>query len=188
MNGKISRSLGILYKARKVFNRNTLATLYNSFIHPLFSYCICVWGNSPMCYLDPIVKLQKRAIRVVAGAKFRANTAPLFKELNIMNVNNIYVYNVLIIMYKHHHGKIPDIFQPFFVRNNEIHDHATRQQSYLHVNKQMSVRSAKSFRNTGVKIYNYFKTFVKFDIGVSTFKTQVKKYIIDKDISFLIAR
>ena len=139
-----------------------------------------------MCYLDPVIKVQKRAIRVVAGASFYANTAPLFKELNIMNLGNVYIYNVLIIMYKHHHGKIPDIFQPFFVRNSEIHGHATRQQSHLHVNKQKSMRSAQSFRNSGVKIYNYFKSIVNFDMSVSTFKTQVKKYLIDNDISFLL--
>ena len=147
-----------------------------------------MWGRAPACYLDPIIKVQKRAIRVVAGANFLANTAPLFKELNILNFRNIYVYSVLMIMYKHHHAKIPNIFNPFFVRNSEIHSYDTRQQTYLHVNKQKSLTSSQSFRNSGVKIYNYFRSYANFNVGVSSFKTHVKKYLIDNDISFLISR
>ena len=94
--------------------------------HPR-AYCICVWGSPFNCYLHPIVKQLKRAIRVVTGAKFLANNAPFFKELNVTNLNNIYVYNVTIIMYKFYHCKLPNIFHPFFVRNNEVHSYATRQ-------------------------------------------------------------
>ena len=86
MKGKISRSLGILYKARKIFDKSTLLTLYNSFVHPLFMYCICVWGNAPDIYLNPLVTLQKRAARVIAGAKRIAHSAPIFKELKILNM------------------------------------------------------------------------------------------------------
>ena len=34
MKGNISKSLGILYKCKKIFNQDTLLTLYNSFIYP----------------------------------------------------------------------------------------------------------------------------------------------------------
>ena len=116
IKGKISRSLGILYKAKKIFVKKTLLTLYNSFIHPLFMYCICVWGNAPRSHLDPLLKLQKRAVRIIYGAKYREHTSPLFQNLKIMNLYNIYIYNILLIMFKHHHGKLPTIFDSFFTR------------------------------------------------------------------------
>ena len=125
IKGKISRALGILYKAKRIFNKKTLHTLYNSFIHPLFMYCVCVWANVPRLHLDPLEKLQKRAVRVIAGAKYLAHTAPLFKELTIMNLINIYVYNMLMIMYKYHHDSLPDIFNPFFSLNGDIHSRDT---------------------------------------------------------------
>ena len=84
MKGKISRAMGILYKCRKYLNQSSLLTLYNAFIYPYFTYCIPVWGNTYNSYLDPLIKLQKRAVRIIANADFRANTAPLFKDLKIL--------------------------------------------------------------------------------------------------------
>ena len=43
--GKMSKGIGIIIKARKVFNEATLLSLYNSLILPYLSYCIHVWGK-----------------------------------------------------------------------------------------------------------------------------------------------
>ena len=44
IKNKISKGIGILCQARKIFSLKTLNTLYYSFIHPYFMYCIEVWG------------------------------------------------------------------------------------------------------------------------------------------------
>ena len=65
IKGKISRSLGILYKCKKFFKDSTLVMLYNAFIYPYFTYCVTGWGNTYSSYLDPFIKLQKKAIRLI---------------------------------------------------------------------------------------------------------------------------
>ena len=149
-------------------------------------YCICIWGNSPFVYLKPLVMLQKRAVRVIAGAKYLAHTSPIFKELKILNMNNIYVYNLLLIMYKHHHNKLPAIFDPFFVRFNELHSYGTRHSDHLRAPEQTNARSTHSVRSRGYKIYNYFVTRLDFNVEISSFKRQAKSYLLDNDISFLL--
>ena len=69
VKGKISRSLGILYKCQKYFDSETLLMLYNSFIYPHFTYCVSVWGNTYKTYLSPIISLQDRAVRLISRAK-----------------------------------------------------------------------------------------------------------------------
>jgi hypothetical protein len=69
VKGKISRSLGILYKCRKYFDSDTLLMLYNSFVYPHFTYCLAVWGNTCKSYLTPLISLQNRAIRLISGVK-----------------------------------------------------------------------------------------------------------------------
>ena len=44
--GKMSKGIGIIIKARKVFNETTLLSVYNSLILPYVSYCIHVWGKA----------------------------------------------------------------------------------------------------------------------------------------------
>ena len=77
IKGKISRALGVLYKCRKYLNQSTLLTLYYAFIYPYFTYCIPVWGNTFQTYLQPLIVLQKRAVRIIGNAAFKANTAPI---------------------------------------------------------------------------------------------------------------
>ena len=43
---KMSKGIGIIIKARIVFNEATLLSLYNSLILPYVSYCIHVWGRA----------------------------------------------------------------------------------------------------------------------------------------------
>ena len=47
--------LGIITKARKYLNRETLLKLYNAFVFPYLTYCVEVWGTAPKKYLDPII-------------------------------------------------------------------------------------------------------------------------------------
>ena len=186
IKGKISRTLGILYKSKKVFDKKVLLTLYNSFIHPLFTYCICVWGRTPQCYLEPLKKLQKRAIRIIAGVNRLAHTAPLFNDLKVMNIENIYIYNSMLTMYKYHHSKLPSIFSSFFSRNIEIHSHNTRQQSKLHVLRKTSTKAGNTFRVCGVKIYNHLVTRLDLSAKISPFKKALKMYILDNHMESFV--
>ena len=54
IKGKLTKSIGIICKARTLVNRSTLVTLYNSFVLPYISYCIEVWGKTFDKYLFPI--------------------------------------------------------------------------------------------------------------------------------------
>ena len=44
IKSKISKSIGILYKAKRVFRSSTLLSLYNTLIYPYLMYCVEVWG------------------------------------------------------------------------------------------------------------------------------------------------
>ena len=52
VKNKISKGIGIMYKARNYINKKTLLGLYHSYINPYFIYCIESWGNASNCHLD----------------------------------------------------------------------------------------------------------------------------------------
>ena len=78
---KISKSIGILYKARPFKNHQGLMTLYNSFLYPYLSYCIQIWGGTYKSYLNPLQSLQREAIRCIYA--FCVN---MITEMTIMTV------------------------------------------------------------------------------------------------------
>ena len=81
IKGKVAHGVGILYKSRPYFSLETMRMLYNAFICLYFTYCFEVWGNTYQYYLEPLVKLQKCAIRTIARAIKYEHTLPLFQNL-----------------------------------------------------------------------------------------------------------
>ena len=178
IKGKVARGLGILYKSKRLLNKDSLVQLYNSFIYPYINYCICVWGNTCMSYLSPLTKLQKKAVRIVSGAKRSEHTYPLFKELRILRIREVYAYSLQLIMFKYHHGLLPNIFGNFFVLNNSIHSYGTRQENLMHVPLLKSKQASLTIRNLGVKSYNHFIDLLDLDCSELCYKIQLKNYFL----------
>ena len=54
VNNKISKGIGIMFKARDYLNKNCLSNLYHTYIFPYLLYCIEVWGNVSHCHIPPL--------------------------------------------------------------------------------------------------------------------------------------
>ena len=44
VKSKISKGIGIMYKARQFLTKKALLMLYHAYIYPYMTYCIEVWG------------------------------------------------------------------------------------------------------------------------------------------------
>ena len=55
---KMSKGIGIIIKARKHFNKETLLNLYNTMVLPFISYCVHVWGKAASTQINKIHILQ----------------------------------------------------------------------------------------------------------------------------------
>ena len=51
---KVSKCIGILYRAKAFINRESLLTLYHSFLYPYLTFSIHVWGGTYKAYLTPL--------------------------------------------------------------------------------------------------------------------------------------
>ena len=111
---KLSKSLGILSRARKFLNQDILKQLYYSFAYPYLIYCIVIWGHAPAASLWPLFRAQKRAIRIISNTKRRESTQPSSKKLRILRLPELYTFAVLIFMFKFKHGSLPAIFNNFY--------------------------------------------------------------------------
>ena len=67
--GKVARGIGIIIKARKWLNQDSLISLYYSFIYPYFIYCNHVWGTTCKTYIEPLSVLQKKNHSNYCGSK-----------------------------------------------------------------------------------------------------------------------
>ena len=109
---KLSKSVGILSKARKKLYRSSLITLYYAFAYPYFIYCNAVWGKNYPTTLDRLIMLQKKLVRIITCSPFRAHTE-LFFANRILNLVDINDYIIGTFMYEYMHGHVTDIYNNF---------------------------------------------------------------------------
>ena len=70
ISNKISKSLYAIRAAKSYLSHGSLKSLYFALIHSHLIYGIQVWSSAPLKYINTLVTLQKKAIRLVSAAKY----------------------------------------------------------------------------------------------------------------------
>ena len=156
---------------------DTLRTIYNALIQPHLYYCILTWGFSN----SRIQKLQKKAIRIICGAKYNAHTDPLFKNLSILKVQDIFTLQCAKFFFRFSNKKLPVYFNDFFQRNNDIHDHNTRNSNALHLFQYRNQTSRNFIRFNIPNLINNLPGNVKEKIqthSIEGFSNYLELYLI----------
>jgi len=138
IRSKISSAIGIIQRNKHFLTQNLRRQLYFSLIHPHLLYGIELWGGAAQKHLKPLQNLQKRALRVVAGAKPRTTTTPLFKNAKILKLTDIYELQIAKLMFSGFHNTLPPNIQRQI--NKTQQNRSTRQ---THLNLYIKQRSTK---------------------------------------------
>ena len=104
---KISKVIGMINKIKGNVSRNVMINLYYIFVSPYLNYCNLVWGNAAHVHINKLHILQKRIVRIICKVNFREHTKELFSNINVLNVFDIYKYNVNLFMFKHYKNLLP---------------------------------------------------------------------------------
>ena len=173
LSQKLSKSIGILSRARRFLNKKTLLQLYYSFLYPYITYCNIIWGNAPDYVLWPIFRAQKRAIRIIANIRQRDSTKTAFHLLHILRLPDIYVFSVLIFVYKYKNGLLPDPFKEFYMTNSQVHRYPTRKANQLRVPLTKTKMASSFVKNTGGNIWNNFGDTITQDMRIGALKRAI---------------
>ena len=182
IKNKIAKSIGIIHKTRNFLNKNTLRNLYYTFIYPYLIYYIEIWGNTNDIHLDPLVKIQKKGIRVVTFSHHRESTAPLFQNLNILNFKKLVTQRIALLMFKYHKGILPDPINNLFSINSNRHNYHTRQTNDLEVSTGKGEHVYNLFSFHGVRIWNHISNKIQIDVSYACLKFLSKTYLQNNDI------
>ena len=98
--------------------KSTLRSLYYSFIYPYLDYNIINWSNAPKTTLNCLRKSNRKAIKTILSANNNAHFPPLFKELEILPLNELIKYRRGTYMYKLTKNLLPASAHNWFKKNN----------------------------------------------------------------------
>ena len=177
IKNKMSKGIGVLCKARKLLKESTLVTLYNTLIYPYLTYCIEVWGGCRSSDINSVFLLQKRAVRIIASAPFRANSCNLFKKYKILPIAQVYVYCILVFMFKFNSSMLPKIFDTMFKYINN--SYCTRQTGKLYVPIGKCSSMYNMIRFKGVKLWNSYYDIIDTACNIHTYKKKLKLHLMN---------
>ena len=108
---KISSSLFVINRVKNLLNERSLKTLYTSLIQSHLEYAVIIWSTCNLSSLQPLIIMQKKAIRIISNAPFNAHTEKLFKKHNILPINELAIYSKIMFMYDYLTNRLPNSFE-----------------------------------------------------------------------------
>ncbi len=104
----------------------------NAYIFSKIQYYIEVYGQASTSTLRKVQIQQNRALKILHNKDYYTPTKSLYKELNLLLVEDIYKVGGLKFVYKQQNNLLPNVFSQFDIENSSIHSHKTRQSHDLH--------------------------------------------------------
>ena len=178
----ISRSLGIMGRAKLFLSSDELKLLYNTLVLPYLNYCAAVWGSNYQTRLDKLIKLQKRAIRIIDKKPYYYPTRELFIKYKILKLPDLVIEQQIIILLGHLNQTLPSPISTMFKHYTPV---STRAVQHYHIPYANTNYRSFSLSITAPKAWNKIVCKLHSDIrnvprNKCTLKKHVRQYILDR--------
>ena len=150
VSNKVSRVLGIMNRLKHFLPFSALRLMYQSLVNCHLQFCILAWGYE----CKRVYNLLKKAIRIMTASKYNAHTEPLFKQLNIMKIEDSFELQCLKFYHKFKTNTLPAFFDNIFTRNSDIHPYGTRGRDQLHFFPYKKTGASKCLRHSIPNLIN----------------------------------
>ena len=162
---KLSRVLCLLRGLKDLVPDNYIRNSYFAFFQSVIMYGLLFWGNGSN--INDVLLLQKKAIRIMKSAPNREHCKPLFKELNIMTIVNLYIYQVLLYMKE-------NIINMRY--REDIHTHNTRYSKKIDVPFSRLSKVKNSYLIMGPKLFNKLPSSIQ-QLPFRTYKNKLQNWL-----------
>ena len=160
-----------MYRLREYMNTKMLKNIYNSLIYSHLVYGIQVWGSACETELKPILILQKKAVRMmVKRDQYQSGSLvhcdPIFKELKLLKVKDIFKFHVAKFIYSALSFDTPSIFFDWFRTNHTVHNYNTISNTNINMKNYFEINNVSKtniLHTQGSKLINYGGKMMKVE-------------------------
>ena len=150
-----------------------------SLIYSHINYCILIWGSAEDSIIEPLFKLQKKAIRIITKSRFLEHTAPLFKSLSLLTVHKMYDLNCTLFIYKCLNCNYFPELKMRIQRQSEYHNYNTRGRNLFRNVDIVRLRICqRSFLNHSINPLNLSIPEIKESNSIHILKSAMKQHLL----------
>ena len=107
VENKVSKNIGILHKAKNIFSKRGLETLYFSFGHSYLNYENIACGSTTRAKLKKLSRKQRQVIRAIYPAEY---TREKMEEMKVLIIYKLNIYQLQTFMFKIKRDSAPAAF------------------------------------------------------------------------------
>ena len=148
---RCSKKIGVLNRLKYVLPLCIKTMLYNTLMLPHITYGIMVWGYQR----NRLNKIQKKAIRIITSNRYNSHTEPLFKQLNMLKLEDLLKLQQLKFYFKFNESSLPVYLQNWDITTNaHVHNYNTREYACIHTFKAKHEFAKKILKYNLPKLIN----------------------------------
>ena len=138
---KIAKRIGLMYKAKPFLDKDSVLSVYFSYIHSYIIYANLAWAITHRTTLKKISSQQKYPLRIVYNKDRYYHMKDLFRSCNVLNVYKLDLLNNSIFMHKLKTGTGSAAFHTTF--RMPFHSYATRFSSLNYSKPNIRLRKSR---------------------------------------------
>ena len=175
--------------ANKLLSTRTMKEQYYSLAYPHLIGAISVWGtdNPNSTRLQPLIRTQKKLIRLIKNVPPRTHARPLMIELELLDITDLYILRVCTEMHEYIYQRKP-INRPEhnhnYISTAQMHEYPTRhskQQHYYIPNRRENPKhTMQHFTRKYTKIWNTIPLETREIQTLTTFKRSLTNHLLEK--------
>ena len=114
----------------------------------------------------------------MSRSSYLAHTDPLFKQLKILKLHNLYLFQVGKFMFLFKKGLLPDVFNDMFLLTNQVHSYNTRNSNAFYRFSCRTNMRQFAIRFQGPKFFNTLNRELQNSDKLFRFKTKLKEFLL----------
>jgi hypothetical protein len=179
--------------ANRLLPTATMLELYYSQIYPHLIGNIAIWGshNPRKSYLQPLIRTQKKIVRLLVNKPPRTHTAPIMQQLKILNLTNLYTQRVSSEMrpFIHRKGQLNrPAHDHQYLWASQVHEYPTRHAQahqyyvpnpFAHPRSNAATIACAHLHTTYARVWNTLPQGIRDEQSNRAFKIKLKAHLLE---------
>ncbi len=123
--------------------------------------------------------MHTQKIRCITNSAYNEHTDPLFKNLNILKLKQLYHLNIARFMYKAFNKELPSQVANLYKPNMNVHNHNTKQNRNAHIRYRRTQLASKQVNHKGPEIWQNLLNDIKISKKLKTLTKSNNKYLLN---------
>ena len=116
---------------------------------------------------------------MILNCEFGTRTMFMLNEMNILSVNQRWIFNILVFVFKMKNKLMPKYLQKKIKYNHETHNRNTRQKNEIRLPDIKNENARKMVCYDGMKMFNKLPIEIREENSLNKYKNMIKKYVIE---------